>query len=257
MRAGVPDASRIRTGRSGLCCLIAGYRERINSLNSCQQDQSTSSEIDSHRVPAEAAPVCEQSTLISRIAGERAFVNNDMARPFAAMGGGVERLTADYVSIVVLPVDNDQPVQQFLLTNAGMTDDENGSMKTGPALDRTDCLRSPKFYPEGRDPPSTSSCPSTLLAQSTTRITSEDLFNYYSLFLQCEGAEDIFGLMFNNTRTCVELISRTSTSPDAPLGTTGHNTEIMLGDEGQFMARLLASTPTEGARSETLQAPAS
>jgi len=63
----------------GLCCLIAGYRKRINSLNPLQQDQPTSSEIDSHRVPAEAAPVCEQSTLISRIAGERAFENNDMA----------------------------------------------------------------------------------------------------------------------------------------------------------------------------------
>ena len=101
-RAGVPDASRIRTGRSELCCLIAGYRERINSLNSYQQDQLTSSKIDSHRVPAEAAPVCEQSTLISCIAGERPFVNNDMAKPFAAMGGGVGRLFPDYVSIVRL-----------------------------------------------------------------------------------------------------------------------------------------------------------
>lgn len=32
IRAGVPLASRIITGRSGLCCLIAGYFERINSL---------------------------------------------------------------------------------------------------------------------------------------------------------------------------------------------------------------------------------
>ena len=106
MRAGVPDASRIKTGRSGLCRLIAGYRERINSLNFCQREQPTSIEIDSDRVPAEAAPVCEQSTLISRIAGERALVNNDSM----AMGDGVERLTAGYVSVVVLPlVDNDQP----------------------------------------------------------------------------------------------------------------------------------------------------
>jgi hypothetical protein len=31
-RAGVPDASRIRTGKSGLYCLIVGYRESMNSL---------------------------------------------------------------------------------------------------------------------------------------------------------------------------------------------------------------------------------
>ena len=75
----VLDASRVRTG---LCCLIAGYRERINPLNSCQREQPTSNEINSHRVPAEAAPICEQSI---RIAGERAFVNNVMAKPFTAV----------------------------------------------------------------------------------------------------------------------------------------------------------------------------
>jgi len=75
------------------------YRERINPLNSCQQEQPTSSEIDSHRVPAEAAPVCEQSILISRLTGERAFVD---------MAGGVEGLTSDYVSIVIVR-QKDQP----------------------------------------------------------------------------------------------------------------------------------------------------
>jgi len=58
-RAGVPVASRISTGRSGLCFLIVGYFERMNC-----------------RVPADAEPVWEQRMRISLITGEKAFEND-------------------------------------------------------------------------------------------------------------------------------------------------------------------------------------
>jgi hypothetical protein len=80
-RAGVPDASRIRTGKSGLYFLIVGYRERMNSLlnDTKQHDHEHEANylcIITDRIPADAVPDCEQRTRISRRAGEKALVND-------------------------------------------------------------------------------------------------------------------------------------------------------------------------------------
>lgn len=93
-RAGVPDASRISTGKSGLCCLITGYCESMNSL--LEDDVGHAHDDDhevryprgdtTHRVPADGAPDCEQRTRISRRAGDSAFVN-DMVNSRLTLGG--------------------------------------------------------------------------------------------------------------------------------------------------------------------------
>lgn len=61
IRAGVPFASRIMTGRSGLCFLMTGYVDKMNC-----------------RVPAEAWFDWQQKIRISRRAGDSVFANADM-----------------------------------------------------------------------------------------------------------------------------------------------------------------------------------
>jgi hypothetical protein len=96
IRAGVPRASRMRTGRSGLDFLMAGYAAWINCLGACgghAREQARervrpavgmSGERWAHRVPSEACPDWQQRIRISRSAGESALANVDIERDGAA-----------------------------------------------------------------------------------------------------------------------------------------------------------------------------
>lgn len=75
-RAGVPVASRISIGRSGLCFLIVGYFERMNCLSRNKRPEAYWQDVGAYRVPADAGPVWEQRMRISLITGEKALEND-------------------------------------------------------------------------------------------------------------------------------------------------------------------------------------
>ena len=79
-RAGVPWASRISMGRSGLCCFIVGYVDRTNCLWVVVRNLTRicGGGGGAYLTPWDASPVCEKRILTSRRAGENAL-ESDMA----------------------------------------------------------------------------------------------------------------------------------------------------------------------------------
>lgn len=78
-RAGVPWASRMSMGRSGLCCFIVGYVERTNCLWAVVRKLTGICGCGGpYLTPWDASPVCEKRILTSRRDGESTLAS-DMA----------------------------------------------------------------------------------------------------------------------------------------------------------------------------------
>lgn len=185
-------ASRISTGRSGLCCFMTGYFDAINCLPRIEQHHEGAGrwtcvgERRAHLVPADAAPDCEHNIRISLIAGEKALVK-DMTwerglggatdaryeqeeQPNKAYISGCHNLRCQTRACRVVQVETEPTTfhddhQHDQLPREPRWTTNNNNRMTGQIVARTDCPRSPKSSPEERDPPSIFLCssPSNLI----------------------------------------------------------------------------------------------